>query len=372
MQEIKLLNGAEEFWADLRSAISVARQRVLVQAMTFEADEVGRAVEEAILQSQADQRRVLADAYSLHVINDRLVGAPWNWRNTALQQEARETRAMFLRLEANGIGVRITNPVGLLMHRYPARNHKKLMVVDDSIWLGGINFSQHNFGWHDFMIRITCRDMADFLSEDFSRTFSGSPEAKHQSFGNVELLVLDGLTNAAAFNRIRHLILQASSTVAVLSPYLTEPVTGWLAEAAGRGVNVEVYTPQANNKPIMTYYLHAAMRNTSCRINAVPGMSHAKCIVIDDDTIIIGSSNFDFVSLQVEEEVIAVIRDHALCKEVRNRVFPKLKDIVNSPSPMMPKLVSLSAKVAVHVAARALCIFRPSQRSAVPPPQLLQ
>ncbi len=44
--------------------------------------------------------------------------------------EVNATRTMFRQLPGDGVQVRVTNPAGPLMLRFPARNHRKLMVVD--------------------------------------------------------------------------------------------------------------------------------------------------------------------------------------------------------------------------------------------------
>lgn len=55
-----------------------------------------------------------------------------------------------------------------------AKNHKKLIVIDDRLtYIGGINFSEHNFAWHDLMIRFDDRAIAKFFTTDFLDTWSG-------------------------------------------------------------------------------------------------------------------------------------------------------------------------------------------------------
>lgn len=50
--------------------------------------------------------------------------------------------------------MRYPNPLGFLLWNYPPRNHKKIVVIDNTVYVGGLNFSDHNFSWHDMMVRF--------------------------------------------------------------------------------------------------------------------------------------------------------------------------------------------------------------------------
>jgi cardiolipin synthase len=214
---------------------------------------------------------------------------------------------MFSGLAAAGVGVRMTNPVGALFRRYPARNHKKLILADDVAYIGGVNFSDHNFAWSDFMVRLEGEAAARFLADDFAATYAGAPRPARADLGDVRLYAMDGRSNAGAFAEIFALIQSARREVMVVSPYLTFPFTDALAAARRRGVTVRLVTPRANNKPIARRYALAQARRHGFEVRLAPAMSHVKAMVIDGETLVAGSSNFDFVSLAAEEELVAVI-----------------------------------------------------------------
>ena len=159
MARFELLVGADAFLARARQDLSAATSRVLIQAMTFEGDAAGQSVAAAIRASPAADRRVLVDDYTRHVINDRFLATT---RDPALHAESAATAAMFDHLIMAGTMIRVTNPVRRNPLRYPLRNHKKLLVIDDAAWIGGINFSDHNFAWHDMMLRIEDPAAADW------------------------------------------------------------------------------------------------------------------------------------------------------------------------------------------------------------------
>ncbi|HQV02046.1 MULTISPECIES: phospholipase D-like domain-containing protein [unclassified Novosphingobium] len=327
---IELAVGSVEFLARAQADLARASRRVLIQAMTFEGDAAGQAVAAAITASPAQDRRVLVDDYTRHVINDRFLSFS---RDLALSAEAEATWAMFDSLERSGIGLRLTNPVGANPLRYATRNHKKLLVIDDAAWIGGINFSDHNFAWHDMMVRIEHSEVADWLAREFERDWAGEVGSNAASVSDIDLLSLDGTANAAGFEPLLELIGNAQSEIEVVSAYPTFPFVDALAAVAARGVPVRLYTPRPNNKPVIRDYLLGVARRSGLDLRLTPMMTHAKALLVDGRTLVVGSSNFDFVSHRANAEYLATIRDPALIGEFTTRVLEALRQGAEVPQP---------------------------------------
>ena len=331
MPRFELFVGSGPFWEQARRDILAARHRVLVQAMTFEGDTAGSAVASAITGSEAADRRVLVDDYSRHVINDNFLALS---RDPALHGEARATWAMFDAIRASGAGLRLTNPVGRNPLNYPLRNHKKLIVTDGVAWIGGINFSDHNFAWHDMMLRIEDETVADWLAETFDADWQGMPQTAARAFGDtLQLLSLDGRNNAPAFAPLLRQFGEATRSIEVVSAYPTFPFVDALASAARRGVPVTIFTPRANNKPIIRDYLVGEARRTGIAIRLLAEMTHVKAALIDGEVLVAGSSNFDFVSYRVNAEYVATIRDPALIADFTARLLEPARTSASEPQP---------------------------------------
>lgn len=356
MARFELLVGAARFWARAAADLEGARRRALIQAMTFEGDAAGAAAAAALAGSPAPDRRLLVDAYSLHVINDRALGSVAGRRDEALQAEARATWALFDRLVEGGAGVRITNPAGPLRLFWPARNHKKMLIVDDVAYVGGINFSDHNFAWPDLMVRIEDPAAADFLSADFAATWTGAARRASGEFGPLALHVLDGRSNAEGFAAILDLIAAARREIVVVSPYVTFPFVNALARAAGRDVAVRLVTPQGSNKPTVRDYLLGAADRGGLDVRLTAEMIHLKGLLVDGEALVVGSSNFDFVSHAAEEEIVAVIRDPALiadfAREVLDPALATAQPMAQPPSAMRAAIARAALGLA-HPIARA-------------------
>ena len=323
MPSYELHIGSAEFWRRAATDIAGARHRVLIQAMTFEGDAAGRPVAEAVTASTASDRRVLVDDYTRHVINDTFLRSS---RDRALLAEASATWAMFAALEASGVGVRVTNPIAGNWLRYPLRNHKKLLVIDDVAWIGGINFSDHNFAWHDMMLRLEGAEIADWLAGTFQYDWTGKPRSDQRAFGpELDLLSLSGRDNPARFAPLLVRLGQARKTIEVISAYPTFPFVDALVAAAARGLAVTIHTPRPNNKPIVREYLLARTESQGVAVRLLPEMTHVKAALIDGEELIAGSSNFDFVSYRTSADYIATIRDRALVAEAEARLFAPLR-----------------------------------------------
>ncbi len=364
MSRFEFLVGAEAFWRRASADIAAAKRRLLVQAMTFEGDAAGKSVAAAIAASGAADRRVLVDDYTRVVVSDRWVFSSV-LRDGLLRREVADTAAMFEGLQGQGVGVRITNPMGPLLARYPARNHKKLILADDVAYLGGINFSDHNFAWHDFMLRIEDAAAGEFLAADFAATWSGRPRPARAEFPGLVLASLDGRSNAAGFAELIGLIGAARDEIIAISPYLTFPFIRPLAQARARGARVRLITPAANNKPLVRAALVSGAEAAGFEVSHGPRMSHAKALLIDGVHLLVGSANFDFVSWAAEEEFLALVSAPEAIAQFRSRIIdPALAGAAGGPRRPASRLVGLTAEGALRVAGLAAGLARTARRGS--------
>jgi len=329
---INLLVNYNEFWARLSEDIRLAQRSVFVQTFAFEGDAVGKELSVALLSSTAPDKRVLADSFTRMVLSDRFRYSPANLFDDQLRHEARETATMMGGLESDGVKIQFTNPYGFSPRRLLSRNHKKLIVLDDATaYIGGINFSEHNASWHDMMLRIEDEAVASFLREDFLSTWDGCDRVADREFSGLELFTADGRANRAAFQRVLDLIDGAQQSIFVESPYITFPFYERLRAATGRGVTVKIVTPEQNNWPGFANYarLESACSEIDLRLFQ-GGMSHLKAMLIDGEHLIAGSSNFDYLSYRVHQELLAVITDPEIVGDFSRRVMAP--DLANARS----------------------------------------
>lgn len=308
------------FTQDARSA----RKRIYIQAMTFEADGSGMKVWNAIRHAHAKDKRVLVDAYTKVMVSDRLVYSPSNRKDPKFRAEVKATQTLFREAKTQGIQMQYTNPLGFMLLNYPPRNHKKIIVIDNTAYLGGLNFSEHNFSWHDMMLRFHSErenPITDLLAKDFLLSWQGKKQGRIASIDGIEFFFMDGKNNARLFRRLFTYIQEAKESVFIETPYLSFPFFKIFHELAKNGIAVDLLAPGENNKPWMESYMFWEVEKSPIRLRLLGSqMTHLKAIRIDDRYLILGSSNFDFVSYRCQQELIVVIRDFRVIRLFREKV----------------------------------------------------
>ena len=305
---MRLLDNAE-FVEDLHEALCTAERRVLVQVMTFDGDASGLAV--ADLMAEAASRgvdvRLLVDCFALRYVSDRPAKDP------EVRAEAAETAAMFERLRAAGVPVTFTQPWGPVLLFGLSRNHKKLYVVDDHAYLGGINISDHNFAWRDFMVRVD----DPVVVERARRGLRLHRAGRRQS--------LDGpvITNAAIEPAFNDIVAGAARSLVLASPYsLDVGIVELLAQA--EAPSKTVVTAQSNNFRWLRAaepYLWERLARSGVELRTYPDFFHARFLLADDDKLLVGSSNFSRHSFRCNQEVCLLITDTEFIADFKARML---------------------------------------------------
>ncbi len=316
---MRLLDNGE-FVEDLHRALSTAERRVQVQVMTFDGDASGLAVADLIIDAagRGVDVRLLVDCFALRYVSDRKDTDP------SVRHEAAETKAMFDRLRAAGVAVTFTQPFGPVKFFGLSRNHKKLYVVDDHAYVGGINISDHNFAWRDFMIRATDPAIVDALAEDFARTEQGERNSVN---GTI-------ITNAEIEPAFRDVVNGAARSLVLASPYsLDVGIVKLLgnAEAPSR----TVITARENNFKLLRAaepYIWGRLTRSGVDLRTYPDFFHARFLLADDDKLLVGSSNFSRHSFRCNQEVCLLITDTEFIAGFKARMLPDVEPLEGARS----------------------------------------
>lgn len=309
----------ERFAAELLCRVAEARHRVDLQLMTFDGDRAGLAVA-AALQAAARRGvpvRLLIDCFAHRFVSDQPV------RRRAVAAEHRRTRAMYAELAAAGVQVRFTHPNGPANLFALARNHKKLYLIDESAYLGGINVSDHNFAWHDFMVRVDEPTVAWAVAADFEASFAGQRRT-------VDDVIV---TNGALARTFDELVAGARRRVVVASPYAVDRRLAQVLEASPAPSKTVVVAAENNFfcLQVIAPHLFHRLERAGVRLARFPRFSHAKFLLVDDDALLVGSSNFGRHSLSCNAEVGLVIRDRAFIAAFERAMLAGLAPVAPAP-----------------------------------------
>lgn len=286
----------DEFVTELHRQIDGAVRRVSIQLMTFDGDTAGQPVADRLVAAarRGVQVRLLIDSFALRFVSDTLATSP------GVRREYRETLAMYDRLVREGVALRFTHPNGPFRLFTAARNHKKLFVIDDTAYLGGINISDHNYAWHDFMVRIEDEALCQAVVDDFEASFAGLRRVTESPI----------VTNAAVERTFDELVSTARHRVVVASPYAVDRRLAYLLERSPAPDKRVIVTVENNFRflQLITPYVIHRLARAGARLLTYRRFSHAK-FVLADDRLLVGSSNFGRHSFWCNQEIGLIIDD---------------------------------------------------------------
>ena len=288
-----------DFIVELHTRLAAATSSISIQLMTFDGDASGLAIAELLIAAarRGVEVRLIIDCFAHRFVSDRPV------TDRTVSAEYLRTTKMYSELAAAGIGMRYTNPNGPLHVFSLARNHKKLYLIDDLVYIGGINISDHNFGWHDFMISTSDPSVHGAVLADFEATFSGRRTA------------VDGhiITNGSLETTFDSLVAGAKERIVVASPYALDLGLVRAFESASAPSKTMVVAGHNNFRFLqaVTPYLSRRLQRAGVDLVVYRQFSHAKFLLVDDDVLLVGSSNFGRHSFWCNAEIGIRIRDRA-------------------------------------------------------------
>jgi cardiolipin synthase len=324
---IKCISSSSDFLAQLRYDILRATDRVWIQCMSFEGDAIGQELTELVINSSAHSKRLMVDSYSKIVHNDSVLAFPLAWFNFPLVKERYQTTQCWKKMKSNNVSVQFTNPLGIFGIKYPMRNHKKMIIIDNNVYIGGRNFCDHNFKWHDMMVKINIQSVTDFLVKDFDATWRGENSSDSFESESIKGWSLNGLYSTHDYIDILNRIASAKKRIDLFSPYISGPFLRHLChKAREKSIELKLYIPEINNKSIITGYLNYYQQRFPLTLCYVSGeMSHTKAIIVDDRTVFFGSSNFDFISYSSEQEILFEFNDDKIVALFKKELFNSLR-----------------------------------------------
>jgi len=252
------------------------------------------------------------------------------------------------KLEELGVIIKKYNPLRFGINTYiNYRDHRKIVVIDGIIgYTGGINIADEyvneavRFGhWKDVGVKIEGKpveamtiaflknyEIASKESPDYAWYINNKEKSENKIIGKGSTMFFtdgpDNRTNPGE-NAYISLLNSARKYAYIYTPYFVvspELLTAIL-NAANGGVDVRLITPHIPDK----WYVHMiTRRHYDLLLKAgvkvyeyLPGFLHAKALVSDDNTAIIGSINFDYRSLNLNYECAVWMHNTGIEKDIK-------------------------------------------------------
>jgi cardiolipin synthase A/B len=336
-----LIDGAN-FFPSILAAVDAAQHSLHIIQFGYRPGAVGDAVTDMLC---AKARTGIA----VRIIVDAM--------GSALKEDG--VRRMYNRLVDSGVQLVIHNPAALFpregvvgtarprranWHGFARVDHRKLFLIDGrAAFIGGAGIEDHfsNGEYHDAYVRCSGElvqqlqfvFLASFLqrrgaipaSDVALRGYFPPPRPTPRCVAarvlhNVPAAGFYPITEAT-FAEIR----AARRTLAIMNPYLTDrAVIEALVGAAGRQVKVRLILPAKADKPVvggaMRHY-YSRMIDAGIEIWEFPAVAHAKVLVRDNESVMIGSLNLDALSLHHNPELQLQLEDRATAAMLTQELF---------------------------------------------------
>jgi cardiolipin synthase len=251
------------------------------------------------------------------------------------------------RLAAAGVPLTLMLPVQPLRGRYQRpdlRNHRKLLVVDGAVaFIGSLNLIDPAYGhrgdlrWQDLLVRLqgpVVQEVAAlFVTDWFSETgelLPTDPVAGVADDRDPATLLCQIAPSGPAFESENNaalfvsLIYAAERRLGITSPYFVpdESLLAAITTAARRGVEVELFVGAVGDQPLALHAQHSyygTLLAAGVRIHRYPGPAilHSKHVTVDDVVTVIGSSNMDIRSFQLDFELSLLVCSRDFTDRVR-------------------------------------------------------
>jgi cardiolipin synthase A/B len=328
--KVTLLDDGPITMRAMMSAIRAARNHVNLETYIFEADEVGRALADLLIEKRAQGVQV-------NLIYDSVGSLD-------------TPKEFFERLRAAGVSTLEFNPVNPLRTggdwEVNQRDHRKLLVVDGRIaFTGGVNISKvygkssilsskrspppkdpKEAAWRDTHMQVEGPVVADFqrmFLETWQRK-TGEPLGGAQYFpalkqeGNALVRAIGSAAEQSDFTIYKTYIsafAHADKSIYITTAYFVpdRQVVNAMVDAAKRGVDVRIIFPSFTDVGIILYAgrsFYDELLSSGIHVyERKAAMLHAKTAVIDGVWSTIGSTNLDIRSFLHNDEINAVILD---------------------------------------------------------------
>ncbi len=237
-----------------------------------------------------------------------------------------------------------------LANRINWRNHRKITVIDGKIgYIGGMNIADRYVDvapggriWRDTHLRV-CGPIIESMLYSFYMDWNFLRPAKevlavfpdgYELAGNIPMqLVTSGPVDK--WNNLvlcfQNAIVSATKRIYIQTPYFlpTDALLKALQGAALSGVDVRIMIPEHTDSKMLGYgscsYIDDCLKAGIKIYMYLPGMLHAKTMVVDDNFATAGSVNFDFRSFENNFEGNLMIYSADVNRRMRDIFFHDLK-----------------------------------------------
>ncbi len=232
------------------------------------------------------------------------------------------------------------------INRIDLRQHKKLILIDDSIiYLGSMNLVCNNFyknifnKYIDLMVKIKSLMLMEIMKNIFFHDWEletgvdyninnyllkmGNNYNYNSCISTIQVINSSpGIPKNIIYNYLCNLILLTKKRLIIITPYFIpdSKLLNILCDLSCKGIKIIILLPKINDSFLVFWanrFFFETLLSFKIKIYLYQKeFLHTKMILIDENISLIGSMNFDFRSIWLNFEIALIIEDKLLNKKL--------------------------------------------------------
>lgn len=240
--------------------------------------------------------------------NDKLSRFRSSTYQTLFEEKRRKKEENINALEDAGICIEVTNEPDSLKQWIPTlgRDHRKIFIIDDTVWFGGINLSEFILNADDFMVKFTDPQITRHLISLFHQINENLAPSDMEVSMTDDMLLLADCGNpgeSIILETALKTAANAQESIFVTSQYVPDgKFRQTLHQAYDQNKKVEVVLPRDGEQTgvfratDIAARLAMEVKDQYVPMSRAPGMVHAKLLIVDENTdhqaAMFGSHNY--------------------------------------------------------------------------------
>ncbi len=316
------LQHPHEFLQDFLTTAKQAKKRIWLQSMNYDPSSETESIEKVLVEKggKGIDVRMNIDWVSERFFDHSFNSFPSLNPNSNSRRKAFNDlrQASLNRIRQAGGQVVITNKPSYVKSFFPiaGRNHIKMYIVDDTVWMGGVNLVKDGFSIVDGMVKTDHPEFMEALTTQFFQVNELKP-AEHYAVEiheNLELLVDNGaIGKSLIYDEANKAILTAQKEIQLFSQIMpTGKLMQNLLNKSKQGIPVSFITSNEDDDVFSTFpqiafyqaFKLQIRKNKNFKLKHLNGKLHLKLLLIDNKEFFFGSHNLSQVGVQLGTEEI--------------------------------------------------------------------
>lgn len=298
------------FFDELLGRVRKASRRIWIQTTNIELNHYTSLLLHYLQQRQEEGLDVhfIYDAYTYATRDENLILPSFSRRERKLKKNedrARQQAIDQLQQDPYTTSVDITGNKGILrllpfgIGGLIGMDHKKIVIIDDEVFIGGPNFGNKDLQRDDVMLHTNNPAILSAIESIFTSQTSNNQEDSIIHCDPYNTIITDGgkKNKSIILDEVKQTIDQENESIILISQYIPSGnLLSKLNRAVERGVQVQVITtvatPSGKIKELASS-ITTGTEKPKFSIKRTSGRLHSKVILFGNRKAVIGSHNFD-------------------------------------------------------------------------------